>query len=102
MVIAFDIKGNEHECKNCHEAIFTGREVIAYKSDLYYIMCAHDGELFNPFETGINIYKRDSSRGKFKYNFKVCSMNCFQFFIKYLGSRNKRFLRIAQRRFLDE
>ena len=96
--IEHDSLGNTHEGGKC---LLSEREVLARRGKLFQVMSTHNGELFDPHSATANIFKRDNQRGGYLYNLQKCSEACWEAYVKFLGTRNRRYLNVAQRRFID-
>lgn len=77
------------------------REILAQRDGLFQVMSTDNGELFDPHNATANIHKRDNQRGGFLYSLHKCSQTCWENYVRFLKTRNRRNLNVAQRRFID-
>lgn len=75
------------------------RIIIAKHSHYFYVMSAGNGELFDPHDPSDSIMAKQC--GSYVYSLKKCNEECYEQYVLFLQTRNKKYLRIAQRRFLD-
>jgi len=82
------------------------REVVAQKLCLveprFYVLASKSGDLFNPYEPGISINKKDiQGIDRFYYILRKCSFRCYESYTVFLRSKNRTHLILSQRSFLD-
>lgn len=90
-------------CGNIHmnQDLLSNREILAQRGALFQVMSTINGELFDPHSAIANICKRDNQRGGYLYNLQKCSKACWESYVRFLKTRNRRYLNVAKRRFID-
>jgi len=101
IVEVYDSQGIAYPHQKGDKSLLSDRDALAQKDELFQVMITNNGELFNPHSATANIYKRDNQRGGYMYNLKKCSQACFEHYVKFLRTRNRKNLNVAQRRFID-
>lgn len=101
IIEVYDSQGTTYAYHRGEESPLSEREALAQQNELFQVMITNNGELFDPHSATANIYKRDKQRGGYVYKLRKCSQVCFKYYVKFLATRNRRNLNIAQRRFID-
>lgn len=77
------------------------RDILAQQDELFQVMSTINGELFDPHIATANVHKHDNQRGGFLYNLCKCSKACWESYVQFLRTRNRRHMNVAKRRFID-
>ncbi len=82
------------------------REVVAQESCLeiprFQVLSSREGKLFNPYDSSININKKDQQQGgRFHFNLRQCTPLCYESYTAFLRSGNQTHLILSQRSLLD-
>lgn len=96
-----DSLGNAYTHQKGGKGLLSEREILAQQDELFQVMSTYNGELFDPHSATANVRKHDNQRGGYLYNLHKCSKACWEAYVKFLGTRNRRYLNVAQRRFID-
>lgn len=96
-----DSLGNTYVHQKGEKSLLSEREILAQQDKLFQVMSTHNGELFDPYSATANVNKRDNQRGGYLYNLHKCSQACWQAYVRFLETRNRGNLNVAQRRFIN-
>lgn len=99
-VIVVDINGTPHEIGSSDIPDF---DILARRSEnRYMVLASNEGDLFDPFDTGLKIKKRDVERGGMFWRIRTCSKECFAQYTTFLRSKNRTPYILAQRRYRSD
>lgn len=68
----------------------------------FFVLATVDGGLYDPLDATASVTDKDRERGVPKYAMRRCSEHCYESYLRYLGSKNRATLRVAERMFIDE
>lgn len=97
MKIVIDRNGTPHNDDTDVDPIVAKQE-----NGLYYVLASNDGDLFSPITIGINVHKKDLTRGCPFWSLRPCSHECYEQYTSFLRSKNKTHYLIAQRRYCND
>jgi hypothetical protein len=70
----------------------TSLKCACERSDHYFVLINNEGLLYNPCDTNTKIKQ---------FSLKKCSKSCYNMYVKFLSSKNRKYLNTAQRSFLN-